>query len=528
MKRRDVLIGGAAAAVGSGLARPSIAQPAKVLKFVPQANLSSLDPIWTTATVAAIHGYAVWDLLYGLDEKLVPRPQMAAGDEVSSDGLTFTITLRDGLVFTDGVPVRAADCVQSIIRWSKRNPMGGTLMSRTNELVALDDKRLQFRLKQRFPLLTYVLGGEGCYIMPERIAKTDAFTQITEIVGSGPFRYLPDEYVSGASVAYARNDKYIPRQEAPSMWAGGKVAYFDRVEFKIIPDPATASAALQRGEIDWWEQALPDLLPNLLKNPSIRSEVLDPLGALGVVRFNHLNAPFNNVKLRRAFIPALDQNDITQAAYGDLAGKLSRSDAGFFTTGSPFASNVGMDALLGKRDMALARKLVKESGYAGEEIVLMAPTDQPILFATAQVINQLMKDMGLNVKFASMDWGTLISRRAKKEPSSQGGWDMFCTTWSGLSTTSPGNSQPMRENGLDGWFGWAKSDKMEALRDQWFDAPTLPEQQEIAKKMQLLAIEEVPFLPTGMFFTPTAYRSSITGLIKSGTVLMWGVKPVSA
>ena len=524
MKRRNVIVGGAAA-VGAALARPSLAQNVKTLRFVPQANLSSPDPIWTSATVAFIHGYMVWDLLYGLDEKLVPKPQMAVGHEESADGLTVTITLRDGLMFTDGVPVRATDCVASINRWSKRNPMGGTLMARTNELVALDDKRLQFRLKQRFPLLTYVLGGEGCFIMPERVAKTDAYTQISDLTGSGPFRFLSDEFVSGASVAYAKNDKYVPRQEAPSMWSGGKVAHFDRVEWKIITDPATSAAALQRGEIDWWENPLPDLLPSLLKNPKIRSEVLDPLGALGVMRFNHLNAPFNNVKLRRAFIPALDQSECLAAVYGDLAPKLGRADAGFFTSGSPYASDVGLSVLTGKRDMALARKLVAESGYAGEEIVILSPTDQPAIQATAQVITALMKDMGLNVRYASMDWGTMIQRRGKKEPSSAGGWDMFCTTWAGLSTASPGSSQPMRGNGTEGWFGWATSPKMEALRNQWFDAPSLEVQQDLSKQMQILAVEEVPFLPTGMYFTPTAYRSNITGLQKSGTALMWGVKP---
>lgn len=530
MKRRNVLLGAAATmgagVVGGGLARPALAQGAKVLRFVPQANLTSPDPVWTTATVSWCHGYMVYDLLYGLDEKLMPHPQMAAGHEESTDGLTFTITLRDGLKWHDGAPVTAADCVASILRWSKRSPMGGTMMARTNELVALDDKRLQFRLKQRFALIPYALGSENCFIMPERVAKTDAFAQITDYTGSGPFKFLRDEWVSGASAAYARNEAYVPRQEASSMWAGGKVAHFDRVEWKIIPDPATVAGALQRGEVDWWENPLPDLLPGLLKNADIRSEVLDPLGALGVMRFNHLpSSPFSNLKLRQAFIPVMDQNDDITAVYGDLAGKYGRADAGFFTAGSPYASDAGLGPLRGKRDMALARKLVKESGYKGEEIVLMSPSDQANLQAMCQVADAMMKEMGLNVKYVSMDWGTLITRRGSKEPSSKGGWDMFITTWGGLSTASPATSQPMRGNGLDGWFGWANSPRMEVLRNQWFDAPDLAAQQKLTRDMQVLAMEEVPFLPTGMYFTPTGYRSSITGLLKSSTALMWGVRP---
>ncbi len=525
MRRRHALIGGAAAALSATLSRPSLAQPAKVLRFVPQANLTSLDPVWTTATVAWCHGYLVWDTLYGLDESLNPHPQMAAGHEESDDGLTFTITLRDGLMFTDGVPVRASDCVASILRWSKRNPMGGTMMARTNALVALDDKRLQFRLKKRFPLIPAILGGESCFIMPERMAKTDPYTQISETIGSGPFRFLPDEWVSGATAAYARNDKYVPRQEPPNMWSGGKVAYFDRIEWKIMPDPATASAALQRGEVDWWENPLADLLPQLRKSPNIKTAVLDPLGAFGVVRFNQAHGPFDNIKLRQALIPALSQNDIVTAVYGDLAPELGRDNAGFFTNGSPYATGVGMQAIWGKRDIPLARKLVAESGYKGEEILLMSPTDQPIIQTTCQVLADVFKQVGLNVKYGSMDWGTLISRRASKEPSSNGGWDVFATTWAGLSTATPGNSQPLRGTGKDAWFGWPTSPRIEALRDQWFEAPTLAEQKKLADQIQLVALEEVPFLPTGVFFSPIAQRTNLKDIVKSATMVFWGVKP---
>ncbi len=526
MKRRDVLATGAAAAIGA-LSRPAIAQKASVLRFVPQANLSSLDPIWTTATVAFEHGYATWDLLYGLDEKLDPKPQMAAGHTESADGLTFTITLRDGLKFSDGTPVLARDCVQSIIRWSKRNPMGGTLMERCNELVALDDKRLEFRMKKRFPIIAYVLGGEGCFIMPERIAKTDAFTQITEMVASGPYKFLPGEYLSGSLAAYARNEHYVPRQEAPSMWAGGKVANFDRVEFRILPDPATAAAALIKGEVDWWENPLPDQLPQLRKTKNLKAEVLDPLGALGVIRFNHLHAPFNNAKFRRALLPAFSQQDMLEAYYGDLTQELGRTGTGFFTAGSPYANDAGIEALTGKRDFELSKRLIAESGYKGEEILLMAPSDQPNLFAACNVANDVLKRLGLNVNYQVMDWGTLITRRTSKAPPSQGGWSIFITTWAGLATSNPGSSQILRGNGeAASWFGWATMPEMEKLRDAWFDAPSLDAQKQISRQMQVEAFKEVPVIPTGMWFSPTAYANNLTGIIKSGTPLMWGVRRV--
>ena len=217
------------------LARPAIAQPAHVLRYVPQADLTNPDPVWSTATIAYIHGALIWDQLYSLDEGLTARPQMVAGEQVEDDGLTWRLTLRDGIVFHDDVPVRAQDCVASILRAGKRINTVQTLMGVTNEVKALDDKRIEFRLKKRFALLPFALND--VFVMPERIAKTDAFTQISEYVGSGPYRFMRDEWKPGAGAAYARNEKYVPRQEPINMWAGGKVANFDRIEWKTILTP---------------------------------------------------------------------------------------------------------------------------------------------------------------------------------------------------------------------------------------------------------------------------------------------------
>ncbi|MBU6497892.1 MAG: ABC transporter substrate-binding protein [Rhodospirillales bacterium] len=525
IKRRSLLAAGGAAMAAGGLARPSLAQGAKVLKYVPQANLANPDPIWTTATVATIHGYMVWDTLYGIDAGLIPRPQMVAGHQISSDGKTWRLTLRDGLFWHDGPPVRSTDCIPSIQRWGKRDPLGQKLMSLVTGMKAVDDKNFEISLSKPFSLLPYVLGAAGCFIMPERIAKTDAFTQINEFVGSGPFKFLRNEWVSGSSAAYAKFDKYTPRSEPPSYWSGGKVANFDRVEWKIIPDPATAAAALQTGEVDWVEQPLIDLLPTLRKSPDVVVEVLDPLGALGIIAFNHTLPPFNSPKMLQAVLHAVDQKEYVQAVVG-AQPQLGREPVGFFTAGSPYANDVGIAALTSPRDLTLAKKLVAESGYKGEKVVLMSPSDQPQLQIMAQVTADLYKKLGLNVDYVSMDWGTLVSRRASKKPIDQGGWNSFCTTWGGLQVSNPGSSFPLRGNGGAGWFGWPNDPKMEALREQWFDAPDLKAQQVITGEMQALAFKDVPFIPVGQWFTPTAHRKNLVDFVKSGTISFWSVKRV--
>jgi peptide/nickel transport system substrate-binding protein len=524
MKRRNVLIG-AASLAATGLARPAIAQPAKVLKFVPQANLSSPDPIWTTTTVAAMHGYMVWDTLYGLDDGLLAQKQMVGAEEVSPDGLTWKLTLRDGLKFHDGEPVRGVDVIASLTRWGKRDGFGQRLFSQMEELSSPSDKVVVFRLKKPFPVLPYALGSSNSFIMPERIAKTDPFQQIPEFVGSGPFKFLRDEWNSGSSAAYAKYDGYVPRAEAPSRWSGGKVVHFDRVEWKILPDPATAAAALQTGEIDWWENPLIDLVGTLKKNKDVVTHVLDPLGALAIIAFNHLQPPFNNPKLLRALLPAINQQDYVGAVVGEMA-ELGQTDAGFFTMGSPFANTAGMAALTGRRDVALAKKLVAESGYKNEPVLLMSPSDQPQLQIMAQVTHSLFQSVGINSQYSSMDWGTLVTRRASKEPSDKGGWNSFCTTWGGLSTSNPGSSFPLRGNGPGGWFGWPTDAKMEELRDAWFDASDMAAQKKITEQMQLQAFENIPFMPVGQWANPTGYRKTITGVLKGSPAVFWNVRRV--
>jgi peptide/nickel transport system substrate-binding protein len=518
------MLAGGAAALATGLARPSLAQGARVLKYVPQADLANPDPIWTTTIIAFEHGYMVWDTLYGIDEGLIAHPQMVAGHDVSSDGLTWTFTLRDGLLWHDGEKVRSNDCIPSIQRWGKRDGFGQRLLGQTDEMKVLDDNRFQIRLKKPFPVMPYALGANGCFIMPERIAKTDAYTQIKEYVGSGPFRFLRDEWVSGASAAYARNEKYVPRQEPPSRWAGGKMVNFDRVEWTVIPDPATQAGALQRGEADWIEQPSFDLLPSLRKMPGVTVEVLDPLGALGMIAMNHTQPPFDNRKLLQAILPAVNQDDYLDAVLGDER-ELGHK-AGIFTPGSPYANTAGIEAITGKRDVALAKKLVAESGYKGEPIVLMSPADQPQLVQMAQVTDAMFKSIGLNSQYTSMDWGTMTTRRTSHAPSSQGGWNAFCTTWAGLSVSNPGSSNPLRGNGNGGYFGWPVDDQMEALRDKWFEAPDLAAQKAICEDMQRLAIKDVPFYSCGQWTVPTAHRDNLTGFVKSGVMLFWGVKRV--
>ena len=521
LTRRSLL-----AAASASLARPAIAQPARVVRFIPEGDLAVADPVWTTATVTRNHGYLVFDTLYAQDSAFAIQPQMAAGHTVEDDGKLWRITLRDGLRFHDGEPVRARDVVPSIRRFAARDAFGRALMEATDELSAPSDGVVQFRLKRPFPLLPNALGKSGTpmpCIMPERLALTDPAKQVAEVVGSGPFRFLPGERVAGSFVAYARFDGYVPRPDGvASLTAGPKRAFFDRVEWHVIPDPSTAASALGAGEVDWWQNPTPDILP-MLRKPGIRTEVLDPTGGIGCLRFNHLFPPFDNPAIRRALLGAIDQDEAMTAVAGDDRA-LWQDHVGFFSPGTPLATTAGTDSLVGKRDYAAVRRAVQAAGYKGERVVMLDPTDYPATHAMALVAADAFKQSGLNVDVVSTDWGTLVQRRASKQPPDKGGWNVFFTYLNGSNNLDPAGELGLRGNGAQAWFGWPDAPKLEALRDEWFAAPDLAEQRRICAAIQAQALIDVPFIPMGVYYDTTAYRG-LTG-VRSGFPQFYDVRPI--
>ena len=518
MRRRDLL-----------KATPLLMTPAlaradtQPLRFIPDANLSTLDPIWTTALIAQAHGYLIYDTLYGIDAAGKLRPQMCSGHDVSADELTWTFMLRDGLVFHDGEKVLARDCVMSLRRWATRDSFGQQLAAAANDIAVVDDRRFQIRLKKPFRQMLYGFGARNCFMMPERMAKTPASEQVKEAVGSGPFRFLPDEWVSGARAGYARFDGYVPRQEAPSFYAGGKVAHFERIEWIVQPDSATAAAALQKGEVDWVEQPLIDLCPMLKTSPDVVVKVIDPFGWQPIIALNHLNPPFDNPKLLRALLPALDQRAFLAAVIGEQT-ELGHAPGGFFADGQPMATHAGLEVLTRPRDLKLAKQLVAESGYHGEPVVLLSPSDRPVYSAVAYVTRELFQNVGLTVDFQAMDWGSVVTRRTSQNPTDKGGWSAFITALDGVTVSNPGGNFALRGSGKKAWFGWPTDEKLESLRDAWFDAPDLKSQKAIAEQIQRQGLETLPYIPLGQFFQPTAFRSDIKDIVKAMYPLFWGVR----
>ncbi|MDB5382803.1 MAG: transporter substrate-binding protein [Rhodospirillales bacterium] len=522
MQRRDVLLGAGAVAVS----RPSLAQAPKVLKFIPQADLAVIDPVMTTAYVTRHHAYMIYDTLYGFDEAYNAQPQMVEGHTVEDGGKRVTMKLRPGLRFHDNTPVLAKDAVASVKRWAVRDSLGQVMNSVLEELSAPDDQTILFRFRRPFPMLFEALGKPStpvCFVMPERIANTAPTTAITDTIGSGPFRFLTNERVQGARFAYEKFAGYVPRPEGTPSWtAGPKRVFLDRIEWQVTPDAATASAALQSGEIDWWEQPTGDLQPVLRRNRNVVLEIPDPTGLMAIARFNHLHPPFDKPAVRRALLGAVNQADYMTAVIG-TDRSLWRDGVGFFPPGTPMASDASLDALTSTPDMDKVKRDLAAAGYNGERVVLIAASDFPSLNALAQVNNDMLRRAGMNVEYVSTDWGSVLQRRASRETGERGGWNVFCTFWSGVDMFNPGVHQSLRGHGAQAWFGWPTIPRVEELRAAWFEAPDLAAQQAVARQMQEVAFQEVPYLPLGQYFQATAYRRGITGVLK-GLPLFWNVE----
>jgi peptide/nickel transport system substrate-binding protein len=520
MQRRHFMAGAAAAA----LARPAIGATTKTLVFVPTTNPPSFDPVWNPAQATRTLGLMLFETLYTRDIALNPHPHMLDGHLIEDNGKRWTMKLRPDQWFHDGTPVLARDCVASLRRWMVRDAIGTTIAARLDSLEATDDRTIVWRLKKPFPFLPNALckTQPTCAMMPERLAA-DPYKQVTECIGSGPFRWVADEFVSGSRQVMAKWEKYVPRPEKVEYGWGGYHVKVDRVEWRVIPDPATAASALTTGEVDWVEMPLPDLLPMLRKAPGVTVGRIDTHGVFPVLRPNFIQGPTANPVVRRAMLAAIDQVEEMTAVMGDeRAGWIA--PAGFFLPGSECDTDAGMDLFRKPMSAGAIGKMLKEGGYNGEKIAFMHPTDPSAYDALCQVAEGSFRKVGLNIEVQTTDWGTVTQRRNNTGPLDKGGWSLFPSGFPSVDAGNPVLLGGLRANGKDAWVGWPDNPKLEALRENWIDSDDAAERKRIAAAIQLECFDFVPYIPLGQYLTSGAWRNNITGQLRGPAPVFWNVE----
>jgi peptide/nickel transport system substrate-binding protein len=498
------------------------AQAAKVIRIAPQSNLAVLDPFWTTATVTRTHGYMIYDTLFGTDAESRIRPQMVDTWNMSKDGKTWTFTLRKGLVFSDGQPVTSRDVIASLERWAKRDTLGQKLAAALERWEEVDARTFRLHLKHPFGLVLEALGKQGAnvpFILPARVAATPIDKQIDDTTGSGPYIFDKAAWRPGALVVYRNNPLYKPRPEPPSGTAGGKRVYVDRVEWHILPDAQTQVNALLKGEIDLVEQPAHEHYPRLRADPHIR--VYDNrYGAQVLLRFNHLQPPFSDLRLRRAALVALSQEPFLKAQY--VSPDLYRGCRSMYPCDTPYQTDAGMQGLL-RGDIKRARAMLKAAGYDGTPVVIMQPTDLATIARLPVVAAQQLRQAGFKVQLQSMDWQTLVSRRQKKGPPAEGGWNVFITTFNGLDLANPVVNPAMNASCAEAWPGWPCDAKLETLRGEFLQAKNETEKKRLAALAQVRALEIGTHAPLGEYFQPVAARDDITGYLNAPVYVYWNL-----
>ncbi|MGF6307860.1 peptide/nickel transport system substrate-binding protein [Bradyrhizobium sp. i1.8.4] len=497
----------------------------KTITAVMHSDLRVIDPILTTAYITRDHGYMVYDTLVATDSNFKIQPQMADW-KVSDDKLTYTFTLRDGLKWHDGAPVTAEDCVASLKRWAKVDGMGQKLMDFTASIEATDAKTITLKLKEPYSLVLESIGKPSsrvAFMMPKRLAETPPDKPIPEQIGSGPFKFVQAEFQPGVKAVYVKNKDYVPRKEPASWTAGGKVVKVDRVEWVTMADAQTALNALQSGDIDFLENPSLDTLSVLEADKDLKIETLNKAGFQTLGRMNFLYPPFDNVKVRRAALLAVNQKQVLDALVGNP--KYYKTCVAFFICDTPFATEVGGETVLKGGDMAAAKKALAESGYDGTPIVIMAPGDVTTLKAQPIVVAQQLRDAGFKVDLQATDWQTVVTRRASQKPPKDGGWNMFFTNWVSADVSNPIANLSIGGQGKNGgWFGWAEDAKIEQLKDAFVRAPSLDEQKKIAAEIQKEAYDQVIYIPLGQYQGPSAWRKSLTGVLDGpATPIFWNI-----
>jgi peptide/nickel transport system substrate-binding protein len=522
LRRSTLALAAAVAAACLAGSAPAAAQ--KTLRVVMHSDLKILDPVWTTAYIVRNHGYMIYDTLFAQDEKGEVKPQMVDKYEASADKLTHTFTLRDGLLWHDGQAVTAEDCVASLNRWSKKDALGQKLFSFVDSLTATDGKTFVMKLKEPTGLVLTALGKPSSnvpFMMPKRVAETDPNAQISDFTGSGPFVFKRDEWKPGDKTVYVKNDKYKPRAEPASGLSGGKVVKVDRVEWRALSDHQQAINALLAGELDYIETPKHDLLPLLKKDAAIKLWDYNPLGNQYVFRPNQLQKPFDDPKVRQALWYAFNQKDFLEAVIGDP--DYYKTCKAMFVCGTSLASDKGMDGLL-ESNFTKAQALLKEANYDGTPIVLMHSTDLDVLSNLAPVAKNLMEKAGFKVDMQSMDWQTVVARRAKKDPANAGGWHAFLTSWVAADITNPVMAAFFNSACDKALFGWPCDAEMEKLRDQFARETDPAKQKAIAEAVQVRATQATSHVNLGQWYQPIAARKEVAGILTAPVPVFWNIQ----
>jgi peptide/nickel transport system substrate-binding protein len=510
-----------AVAAGAGAALAD----GKVLRVSLNTELQVLDPVVTTINATRVFAYLVFDTLVAIDNEGQYRPQMLEGWQVSDDRLTYTFKLRDGLLWSDGMPVTAEDCVESIKRWAKRESFGRQMMEAAQSLTAVDDKSFVLQLKVPFAFVIEALGKPGNTIpvmMPARLARLDPMKAVPEVIGSGPFVFRRKEWRPGDIAVFDRNPNYKPRPEPADGLAGGKVVKIDRVELVSMTDQSIRVAALQSGELDMIEVVSFDYLPALRADSNIAIGSQKGMQqTMEVLVINHRQPPFDKLKIRQALQASINQEEVL-ASLGGPPDTYMKCES-IFMCDSPGTTAAGAE-IYQTAGVERAKQLLKEGGYNNERVALLHAQTSLLLNAPNLVYADQMRKAGFNVDVLTSDFATVAQRRTSQAPVDQGGWSTMGIIWNGIDLVSPLSDPAVTNNCAQTYPGWYCDPEQTDLLKRYAVATNGDERKTLAAQLQAAFHKNVNMVLGGQFSAPPAYRADLKGLIPFAFPVFWNIE----
>ncbi|WP_296650729.1 ABC transporter substrate-binding protein [Rhodoferax sp.] len=497
----------ATSALSFALAGVAVAAPARggAANLAMVGEPQGLDPMTSTADLVGTIMQHVYEPLYTFDANWGIAPMLAESlPVVSKDGLTYSITLRKGVMLHNGRELNADDVVASLNRWMELAPRGKAVGKEVASLTAKGTHGLELRLKTLYaPLLAQLALPSGMAVI---MAKESIAPQLKDFIGTGPYKFKerkPDQYT-----VLVRHDGYSARKEAPSGYAGRREAVLDELRFIPVPNANTRVEGALSGQFHYADLLPVEAIGRVEKAGASVVPIVTKNFGFPYIVFNTKEGVMASQPMRRAVQAASGPGEMLAGGFGD--NRFFVVEPNFFPKGTPYYSSAGTD-LYNQRNPIVGKDLAVKAGYSGQPIRIMASRQYEFHYNMALVMAEQLKKAGFKADLQIVDWATLVQRRNDSKL-----WDVYFTH-SGLFP-EPMLSPPQLGDGAPGWWDSpAKKATLAAFNQE----TNLAKRGPLWSKVQQTIYDEVPFIEVGKFNALSVRSAKLEGYTPSTWPFFW-------
>lgn len=470
----------------------------------------SLDTHTNTTTATSNLAKNIFETLVTMDSNYVVQPMLADSWEIKEDGRVIEFKLREGVKFHNGEPMTAKDVVASMNRWLENSSSAAETFDEAS-FSEIDEHTVKLEMSKPTSTALVVLaysGGELASIMPASVIENIEGDKLTEYIGTGPFKF--ESWKQDQQIHLKKYEEYASREEPADGLAGKKEALVDDLYFKFVADSSTRLAGIQSGEYDVAHSIPYDSTDQLKNNKNIK--LYSSPNTILNIYFNKKKGLFANQAARDALAAGIDKEAILKASFGDPENYEKTHHMMMYHQEGQWNSDVGKDEY-NIHDVNKAKELFKEAGYNGEKITIMATRDYEFVYSSAVVLQEQLKQMGIDTDIEVYDWPTFVDKRENPE-----NYDI--TIIPNTAKPEPSSLAFMRSD----FTGWTDSEELDALLEDFRRAPSLEEAQKKYNDLQAWFIDYKPIVKIGDVNSIYASRDNISEIAYVDGAIYWNVE----